>query len=178
MEFTNGNYYLTDMLEIAVVAEERGNIYHRYVKIPYSVPKLVQLLTGITNRTIETHGVPFRDVMDGLVAFIRREATEPAIIIAHGGYVHDCPILLASCMKHNYSDFAVLAELLYVDSMQNLKDAGYRRPGLDALCEELKIERRGHSALDDAKILQNVCTMKSEEMLQNSYGYTFIDIHT
>ena len=90
---------------------------------------------GITNRTIETHGVPFRDVMDGLVAFIRREATEPAIIIAHGGYVHDFPILLASCIKDNYSDFAVLAELVYVDSMQNLKDAGYRRPGLDALCE-------------------------------------------
>ena len=67
--------------------------------------------------------------MDGLVEFIRREATELPIIIAHGGYVHDFPILLASCMKHNYSDFAVLAELVYVDSMQNLKDAGYRRPG-------------------------------------------------
>ena len=105
--------------------------------------KHVQLLTGITNRIIETQGVPFRDMMDGLVAFIRREATEPAFIIAHGGYVHDFPILPASCMKQNYSDFAVLAKLVYVDSMQNLKDAGYMRPGLDALCEELKIERRG-----------------------------------
>ena len=90
----------------------------------------MQLRTGITNRTIEIHGVPFRDVVDGLVAFIRREATEPAIIIAHGGY----PILLASCMKHNYSDCAVLAELVYVDSMQHLKDAGYRKPRLDAQC--------------------------------------------
>ena len=59
MEFTNGNYYLADILEIAVVAEESGNIYHRYVKIHYSVPKQVLLLTVITNRTIETHGVPF-----------------------------------------------------------------------------------------------------------------------
>ena len=75
-------------------------------------------------------------------------------------------------MKHKYNDFAVLTELVYVDSMQNLKDVGYRRPGLDALCEELKIKRRGHSA----KILTTVCTMKSEEMLQNPYGYTFIDI--
>ena len=106
--------------------------------------------------------------MDGLV--------EPPIIIAHGGYVHDFPILLASCMKHNYNNFAVLAELVYVDSMQNLKNASYRRPGVDALCEELKIERRGHSALDNAKILKTVCTIKSEEMLQNPYGYTFIDI--
>ena len=95
----------------------------------------MKLLTGITNRTIETHGVPFRDVMDGLVAFTQREATEPASIIAHGGYAHDFPILLARCMKHNYSDYAVLTELVYVYSMQNLKDANNRRPGLDALCE-------------------------------------------
>ena len=94
MKFTNGNYYLADILEIAVVAEESGNIYHRNVKIHYSVPKQVQLLAGITNKTIETHGVPFRGVMDGLVAFIRHKATETLIIIAHGGYAHDFPILL------------------------------------------------------------------------------------
>ena len=67
----------------------------------------------------------------------------PSIIIAHGGYVHDFPILVASCMKHNYNDYTVLAKLVYVDSMQNLKDAGDRRPGLDALCDH-KIERRGN----------------------------------
>ena len=48
-----------------MAAEESGNIYYRYVKIHYSFPKQVQLLTGITSRTIETHGVPFRDVMNG-----------------------------------------------------------------------------------------------------------------
>ena len=69
MDFTNGNYYLVDILEITVLAEESGNVYHSYVKISYSVPKQVQLLTGITNRTIETHGVPFREVMDELVSF-------------------------------------------------------------------------------------------------------------
>ena len=63
MEFTNGNYYLVDILETALLAEESGKVYHSYVKINYSVPKQVQLLTGITNRTIETHGVPFRNVM-------------------------------------------------------------------------------------------------------------------
>ena len=68
-------------------------------------------------------------------------------------------------MKHNYNDYTVLTELMYVDSMQNLKDVGYRRPGLDALCADLKIERRGHSALDDAKILKTVCTMKSTESI-------------
>ena len=76
MEFTNGNYYLVDILEIALLAEEIGNVYHSYVKINYLVPKLVQLLTGIANIIDETHGVPFRNVMDGLVEFIRREATD------------------------------------------------------------------------------------------------------
>ena len=76
----------------------------------------------------------------------------------------------------DYTDYTVLAGLVYVDRMQNLKDAGYMRPGLAALCADLKIERRGHSARDDAKILKTVCTMKSEEILQNPYGYTFIDI--
>ena len=135
------------------------------------MPKQVQLLTGITNRTIETHGVPLRGAMDGLVAFIRREATEPAIIIAHGSYAHGFPILLASCMKHNYSDFAVLAELAYVDSMHNLKDAGYRRPGLDVLCQELKIERRGHSAPNDDKILQTVRGNATEYTLKDIISY-------
>ena len=32
VEFTNGNY-LTDILGIALVEEESGNIYRRYVKI-------------------------------------------------------------------------------------------------------------------------------------------------
>ena len=58
--------------------------------------------------------------------------------------------------------------------MQNLEDVGYRRPRLNALCADR--ERRGHSALDNAKVLKTVCTMKSEEMLQNPYRYTFVDI--
>ena len=41
MEFTNGNYYLVDILEIALLAEESGNVHHRHVKINYSVPKQV-----------------------------------------------------------------------------------------------------------------------------------------
>ena len=40
----NGNDYLVDILEIALVVEESGNIYHSSVKIHYSVPKQVQLL--------------------------------------------------------------------------------------------------------------------------------------
>ena len=131
MEFTNGNNYLTDILEIAVVAEESGNIYHRYGKIHYSVPKQVQLLTGIRNRTIETLGFHLETWRMDLLRLFYAKQRKPAIIIS----------------------LAILAELVYVDIMQNLEDAGYGRPGLEALCEEHKIERRGRSALGDVKIL-------------------------
>ena len=30
---------------------------------------------------------------------------------------------------------------MFVDSMQILQNGGYKRPGLDALCEELDIKR-------------------------------------
>ena len=45
-EFTNGNYYLADIIEIALIAEESGNAFHSYVKIPYSIPRRVQQLTN------------------------------------------------------------------------------------------------------------------------------------
>ena len=57
MEFTNGNYYLADILEIALLADESGYTFHSSVKIHYSVPKRGQQLTGITNKTI---GLPFK----------------------------------------------------------------------------------------------------------------------
>ena len=72
LEFTNGNYYLADILEIALVAGESGSVFHCYVEIHYSVPQRVQQLTGITNSTIKTLGLPFREVMDELVEFLHR----------------------------------------------------------------------------------------------------------
>ena len=85
MKFKNGNYYLADILEIALVAGESGNVFHSYVQIHYSIPKRVRQLTCITNRTIKTLGVPFRDVMNGLVEFLQHGQSETTIIIAHGG---------------------------------------------------------------------------------------------
>ena len=111
LEFTNGDYYLADVLEIALVAGESGSILHSYVKIHYSVPQRVQQLKGITNGTINTLGLPFTEVMDGLVEFLHREQARGEmhpIIIAHGGYLQDFPILIASCMKHNSEKYGIL----------------------------------------------------------------------
>ena len=168
LEFTNGNYYLSDILEIALIAEESVNAFHSFVPPHYSVPKRVQQLTGITNKTIKSLGFPFREVMDGLVEFfhheqVQSETTIP-VIIAHGGYSHDFPILLANCMKHDY-DFhlTALAESMYVDNMRVLQNRGYKRPGLDALCNE------------DAGILMTTCKPKSQ-IFNQQYGFTFENI--
>ena len=66
--FTNGNYY-SHILEIALIAEESGNTFHSYVPLNSSVPKRVQQLPGITNKTIKSVGLPFSGVMDELVVF-------------------------------------------------------------------------------------------------------------
>ena len=56
MEFTNGNYYLTDIIEMELVAEESGNAFHNYIRIHYSIPKRVKELTNITDRTLAAIG--------------------------------------------------------------------------------------------------------------------------
>ena len=170
---------MADILKIALVLEESGYAFHSYVSLHYSVPQRVQQLTGITNNTIKTLGPPFREVMDGLVAFLHREQAQSEtipIIIARGGYLHDFPILLANCMKHDGDEFRILLQCMFVESMQILQDDGYERPSLDALCEEVDIKRNVHSALEDAYILQTVYNNKPE-LLDYPYGYTF-GLHT
>ena len=108
--------------------------------------------------------------MVGLVESLQPEYLQSEsnpIIIANGGYLRDFPILLASCMKHKYYNFTALAWCMYLDSMQILRDAGYRRPGLDALSLDLNIERKTHSALMDA-----ITCNKKPEMFGQPHGYT------
>ena len=56
-------------------------------------------------------------------------------------------------MKYNFNDFGILKDCLFIDSVHILKDDGYQRPALDALCQELNIKRNIHSALKEIYIL-------------------------
>ena len=79
------------------------------------------------------------EVMDGLLEFLQSSETS-LIIIAHGGYLHDFPILLAillailiaNCMQHKY-DWTSLEGCMFLNSMQVLQNSGYKRPGLNAV---------------------------------------------
>ena len=73
LEFTNEYNYLSDIFEIALLAEESGNDFHSYVSLHYSVPERVQQLTGITDKTIKSLELPLRKVMDGLADFLHHK---------------------------------------------------------------------------------------------------------
>ena len=74
---------------------------------------------------------------DALVDFLSRE-TIP-IIIAHGGFLNDFPILLANGVKHSYGNYSILENCTYVDSMLMFWNAGNTKPGLDAFSQEFNI---------------------------------------
>ena len=103
LEFTNGNYYLADIIELALLAEHSGNIFHSYVRIHYLIPTRVKELTNISDDLLATAGCSFKDTIASLSAFLcdeqKRSDTQP-IIIAHAGFSFGFPILFANFIKH------------------------------------------------------------------------------
>ena len=152
LEFTNGNYYLADIIEVALVSDS-GCIFQRYVKLNYTLPGRVTSFTGITDNTLRVHGIPFRDVINDMVKFVNKLEQEP-VIVAHNGYFSDFPILLTNCMKHGVN-VSLLDGYKFIDSMQIIKkNTGVHSPGLASLGQTVV----QHSALEDAKLLKMVCT--------------------
>ena len=52
----------------------------------------VQQLTGITNKTVKSLGLPFGEIMAGRTGLLHREQAQSEtipVIIAHGEYSHD-----------------------------------------------------------------------------------------
>ena len=72
LEFTNRNYYLTDIIEMALVAGESGTAFHSYIRIHYSIPKRVNELTNITDRTLAAIGCGFNDSMTALLYIMNK----------------------------------------------------------------------------------------------------------
>ena len=175
LEFTNGNFYLADIIEISLVAEKTTHEFHSYVSIPYRLPANVKALTSITDEKLIADGCSFYETMCALVDFISIESTDPPTIIAHGGYHHDFPILFANCHKYCFQDFNVFHQCTFVDSVQLLQDLGYKKPGLNAMCNELGLSRMTHSASKDAYMLQYMC---NRLRLIPTNGYSVLDINS
>ena len=71
-----------------------------------------------------------------------------------------------------------LADIIetYTDSMLVFRNAGYRKPGLDALSQEFNIVmevRNCHSALHDAELLMAICTKRIDLLLKLDHLHIF-----
>ena len=183
MEFTHGNYYLGDVLEIALVTEDGLNEFHGLVQINYPLPRQVTELTKLTDHLLSLHGRSWKDTITTLIDFIvcreekeeEKEEGSPVVIIAHGGYLHDFPLLLTNCMKwYLFQPIADrLKEFLFVDSLDIFRDNGYTKPGLDSLCQRLGIVRNSHSAITDAHLLRIALDRLLPSVAASLMNYTF-----
>ena len=150
LEYTNGNYYMCDIIEIAALSERTDAIYHTLVKIGDRVPANITKLTGVTDAALQSVGIPFPDAFNGLIEFIRRESTRDPTIISHGGMLSDFPLIVTNCMKHGIGN-QYLKQCTFIDSVQAFQDAGYVKAGLDELCRISSIlSENRHNGLEDA----------------------------
>ena len=72
MEWTNGNFYLGDIFDIAVISEDSGHEFHSYVKIHYKLSENVKFLCGITHKMLENND-SFVNVFTALLNFLEKE---------------------------------------------------------------------------------------------------------
>ena len=121
MGFTNGNYYLAHILEIALVSVESSNAFHIHFKIHYSILRRVQELTNISNKTIRSLGL--------FLGYEQAQSETNHIIIAQVEFLNDSLILLANCINHSYVDYSIFTKCKYVDNMLVFRNKGYKKPG-------------------------------------------------
>ena len=159
-ELTNGNYYLGDIFEIAVLSEDRNQIFHSYINTRRPISRYVLNMCNVTLERIK-QSPPFHEVMESFFSFIKREeaasnTTTSTIIIAHAGFYFDFPLLFVNCMRRqNGRNFlAEMKNFKFVDSVQALQYGyGYKKTSLSFLTGE---KERVHSAIKDVELLRGV----------------------
>ena len=101
------------------------------------------------------------------------------IIVVHGGYLNDLPLLIANCMKQNFN-YHKFDRYKFVDSMKIFQNRGYIRAGLDTLCLKTNITRcKYHSAVKDVEYLQYVVNQLLDgDLIElfRSYWFTLNDV--
>lgn len=166
-EYSNGNFYLGDIFELAVIAEKSGNVFHTFITIPTPLDSHVQFMCNITDNYLQTHGLSFKQAFASMICFINSETKEeegPAIIMAHNGFYCDFPLLLTNCIK-NKCDIAVMSKYCFIDTFAILQQAARdgthdlpHRLSLKALSENVfgHTDISRHTAGDDATTLMMI----------------------
>ena len=63
LEYTNGNLYIADILEIAVVSGDTENVFHTLISIDYEIPSVVTEITGLTTHAVQKNELHFVDAI-------------------------------------------------------------------------------------------------------------------
>ena len=177
IEYTNGNYYLGDIFEIALLSDASGYTFHSYINIPIkSIPYYVRQLCNVNDNMIQS-SQSFIHVIQSMFTFMENEEknnkdNEKTIIIAHGGYLTDFPILFINCMKIGF-DCEKLMNTYFIDSVQILQDKGFQNPGQGTFADT---DSRVHSALTDVLLTQKVVKTYINYRDIISHMYTYQDI--
>ena len=90
---------------------------------------------------MQREGQEFKAVFHSVLNFNHEENNESnshPILIAHGGFSTDFPLLITNCYKYDINP-DVLVEFRFIDSMEILKRNGYERPGMDFMCRKYNI---------------------------------------
>ena len=175
-EYTDGNLYVGDFIEIAAISEPSGNAFHTLVKVVGEVPKGVTELTGLTTHRVNKEGMDAATALEALDDFLHMEQDNnqhPMTVIAHGGTNSDFPMLLANCIK-NQTTLSSFRDAIFLDTVTLFRKAGIQRPGLTSLCERygIKTEHR-HSAYWDAFALKTICELNPSIVFSGRYQMSY-----
>ena len=175
-EHSNGNFYLGDIFELALISKKSGNAFHTLIKIPTQLDNYLQFMCGITNQKIQKEGVQFKQAFSDMIDFIDTEANGTKVIIAaHSGYLADFPLLLVNCIK-NQCETNRMINYEFIDTLQIIqKDRGETTHNtgfsLKSLAERVLRDKTLplHSAYNDAVTLKNIFTHEPYKniLLQN-----------
>ena len=168
-EFSNGNFYLGDIFEIALISERSGNVFHSFIKIPYPLDNYIKFMCNVTDDLLQRDGSSFKKTFDDMINFINADvegtggSPTTIIIAAHGGFSFDFPLLVTNCFK-NKCNIGAMSDYQFIDTLQILqKEKGSKFYNIDTLSlKGLADKVLGnttptlHSAVADATTLKKI----------------------
>ena len=124
-EYSHGNFYLGDIFDVTLIAAKSGHVFHTLITIPTSLDNYVKFMCNMTDATLQTEGIDFRDAFTAMIRFVNCEVEEEdkeevVTIIAHSGFLTDFPLLVANCIK-NKCDTTAMDKYRFVDTLQLLQ---------------------------------------------------------
>ena len=167
-EYTNGNFYIGDIFDLALIAEKSGHIFHTLIKVSAPLDNYIKFMCSITDEKLKKEGVTFKHAFEAMIAFISAEKEkddgEPVTIMAHGGFMSDFPLLVINCLK-NKCDISSMSSYRFVDTVKILQQEAEVDTKLSLQCSLQSLSKKVfgesvhpsiHSASNDVIMLKNI----------------------